>query len=68
MLIMRNAEPTHVAALKMSIDEMGEHERLPVPLSEQRLAADGFGAGSCFRALIATWDHVDAGCALFFDY
>lgn len=68
MLRIRNAERTDVAALKILIDEMGEHERLPVLLSEQQLAADGFGAGSCFRALIASWDHVDAGYALFFDY
>jgi GNAT superfamily N-acetyltransferase len=68
MLRIRNAERADVAALKSLIDEMSEHERLQAMLSEQHLAADGFGPRPSFQALIASWDEQDAGYALFFDY
>jgi GNAT superfamily N-acetyltransferase len=49
------------------IVEMGQHERLPVLTTEQRLVEDGFGIAPKFHALIAEVDGAIAGYALLFD-
>ena len=67
MLRVRNAEPADAKLLKNMIEEMGKHERLPVSITEQKLAADGFGPNPKFRALIAEWDRQPAGYALVYD-
>jgi GNAT superfamily N-acetyltransferase len=67
MIHVRNAERTDTKLLTQLILEMGQHERLPVFVTEERLAADGFGLSPRFRALIAEADGKAAGYALFFD-
>ena len=53
--------------LKTLISEMGEYERLPVSITEETLARDGFGPRQEFRVLIADLDNQPAGYALFFN-
>jgi GNAT superfamily N-acetyltransferase len=67
MLSIRPANVNDVSELKALILEMGEYERMPVVVSEESLALDGFGPRPKFRVLIAEWDDQPAGYAFFFD-
>jgi len=67
MLIIRPANLNDVGVLKALIHEMGEYERLPVVITEDSLARNGFGARPEFRVLIAEWDGEPVGYAFFFE-
>lgn len=67
MLFIRPANLNDVGVLKALIHEMGEYERLPVVVTEECLARNGFGVHPEFRVLIAEWDGQPAGYAFFFD-
>lgn len=67
MLSIRPANVNDGSELKALILEMGEYERMPVVVSEESLALDGFGPRPKFRVLIAEWDDQPAGYAFFFD-
>ena len=67
MLSILPANLSDVGVLKTLIHEMGEYERLPVVITEESLARDGFGPRPEFRVLIAEWDGQPAGYAFFFD-
>jgi GNAT superfamily N-acetyltransferase len=67
MLSIRTAEPRDVGVLRTMIHEMAEYERLPVVITDDRLAQDGFGARPEFRVLLAEWDGQPAGYAFFFN-
>ena len=67
MLLIRPAVRTDVSLIKTLIHEMGEYERLPVLITEETLAHDGFGPRQEFRVLIADWDSEPAGYAFFFN-
>jgi GNAT superfamily N-acetyltransferase len=67
MLSIRPAEPGDVGVLRTMIHEMAEYERLPVVITEERLAQDGFGARPEFRALLAEWDGQPAGYDFIFN-
>jgi GNAT superfamily N-acetyltransferase len=69
MLSLRPATIDDVALLRTMIRELAEfeHELDLVVIQEADLARDGFGANPSFRALIAEWDDLPAGYALFFD-
>ncbi len=67
MLSIRPANRNDVEKLKALIHEMGEYERLPVVITEETLARDGFGPRPEFRVLIADWDGQPAGYAFFFN-
>ena len=67
MLSIRSANLNDVNELKALIDEMGEYERMPVDVTKENLACDGFGPLPKFRVLIAEWDGQSAGYAFFFD-
>src|SRR5438045_9542445 len=49
------------------IHEMADYERLPITMTEEKLAQDGFGPRPSFRALLAEWDKQTAGYAFFFN-
>ena len=65
MLFIRPANLNDVGVLKALIHEMGEYERLPVVITEESLARNGFGVRPEFRVLIAEWDGEPAGYAFF---
>jgi hypothetical protein len=67
MLAIRAALRKDMDLLKTLINEMGEYERLPVSLTEETLARDGFGPRQEFRVLIADLDNQPAGYAFFFN-
>jgi GNAT superfamily N-acetyltransferase len=67
MLSIRPAVLNDMNLLKTLIHEMGEYERLPVMITEETLARDGFGPRPEFRVLIADWDGQAAGYAFFFN-
>jgi GNAT superfamily N-acetyltransferase len=67
MLSIRHANLHDVGELKALIHEMGEYERMPVVVTKESLARDGFGPRPEFRVLIAEWDGQPAGYAFFFD-
>jgi GNAT superfamily N-acetyltransferase len=67
MLSIRPAVRSDVDLLKTLIHEMGEYERLPVAITEEILARDGFGPRPEFRVLIADWDGQPAGYTFFFN-
>ncbi len=67
MLSIRPANLHDVGELKALIHEMGEYERMPVVVTKESLARDGFGPRPEFRVLIAEWDGQPAGYAFFFD-
>jgi GNAT superfamily N-acetyltransferase len=67
MLSIRPANLNDVSELKALIHEMGDYERMPVVVTEENLARDGFGPRPEFRVLIAEWDRQTAGYAFFFD-
>ena len=66
MLSIRPANLNDVSELKALIHEMGEYERMPVVVTKESLARDGFGPRPEFRVLIAEWDGQPAGYAFFF--
>src|SRR6266849_9703259 len=66
MLSIRPANLHDVGELKALIHEMGEYERMPVVVTKESLARDGFGPRPEFRVLIAEWDGQPAGYAFFF--
>ncbi|MGH9544488.1 MAG: GNAT family N-acetyltransferase [Terriglobales bacterium] len=68
MLSIRPAQAGDVPALNALIHEFAEFERLPVAATEAGLLRDGFCGSPKFRVLIAEWDGLAAGYALFFDY
>src|SRR5207302_6149703 len=67
MLSIRPANLHDVGELKALIHEMGEYERMPVIVTKEILARDGFGPRPGFRVLIAEWDGQPAGYAFFFN-
>jgi hypothetical protein len=67
MLSIRPAVRNDLHLLKVLIDEMGEYEHLPVIVTEETLARDGFGPRPEFRVLIADWESEPAGYAFFFN-
>jgi GNAT superfamily N-acetyltransferase len=67
VLVIRPANLNDVGILNTLIHEMGEYERLPVTITEEDLARDGFGPRPEFRVLIAEWDGQPSGYAFFFD-
>jgi GNAT superfamily N-acetyltransferase len=67
MLSIRFANRDDITLLKTLIDEMAEYEHLPISITEDALARDGFGIQPRFRALVAEWDGQPAGYAFFFN-
>jgi len=70
MLSIRPATIDDAALLQTLIRELAEFEReldLCV-IEEAELVRDGFGPAPKFRALIAEWNGITAGYALFFDF
>jgi GNAT superfamily N-acetyltransferase len=67
MLTIRQANLKDVPTLLSLIREMAEYEKLPLLITEQTLATDGFGSHTRFRVLIAEYDGEPAGYAFFFD-
>jgi GNAT superfamily N-acetyltransferase len=70
MLSIRPATIDDAALLRTLIRELAEFERelhLCV-IEEADLVRDGFGPTPKFRALIAEWNGITAGYALFFDF
>lgn len=70
MLRIRPATITDAAFLWTMVRELAEfeHELHLVTIHEGDLARDGFGENPRFRAIIAEWEHVPAGYALFWPY
>jgi GNAT superfamily N-acetyltransferase len=70
MLLIRPATIDDVALLRTMIRELAEFERElnRCVIEEADLVRDGFGTNPKFRALIAEWNGLPAGYALFFDY
>lgn len=71
MLSLRPATPADVPLLLRLIRELADYERAPaaVVATEASLLRDGFGAEPRYRAIVAEWDSVPAGFALwFFNY
>jgi GNAT superfamily N-acetyltransferase len=67
MLVIRAAVREDMNLLKSLIEEMGEYERLPVSITEETLAQDGFGLRKEFSVLITDFDDEPAEYALFFN-
>ncbi len=67
MLNIRQANLNDVSLLHSLIQEMADYERLPLLITEETLASDGFGAHGKFRVLLAVCDGEPAGYAFFFD-
>ena len=67
MLNIRQANLHDVPLLHSLIREMAEYERLPLLITEQTLARDGFGVSPRFQVLIADFEGEPAGYALFFE-
>jgi GNAT superfamily N-acetyltransferase len=67
MLVIRPAVPNDVDLLRALIHEMGEYEHLPVSITAETLARDGFGPRPEFRVFIADLDSQPAGYAFFFN-
>ena len=70
MLSIRTATIDDVKLLRKLIRELAEYENEleHVLITEADLARDGFGPQPKFRVLLAFWDHMPAGYALFFDF
>jgi GNAT superfamily N-acetyltransferase len=67
MLEIHPAVRNDVDLLRTLIHEMGEYESLPVSITAETLARDGFGPRPEFRVLIADLDKQPAGYAFFFN-
>jgi hypothetical protein len=61
MLNIRQANLNDVPMLRSLIQEMADYEHLPLLITEQTLATDGFGAHAKFRVLIADLYGAPAG-------
>ena len=70
MLSIRLATVNDVPLIRTMIRELAEYEREldSVLITEEQLADDGFGDDPKFSVLIAEWDGLAAGYALFFDF
>ena len=70
MLRIRPATIADTALLWTMIRELAEfeHELELVTIREEDLARDGFGENPRFRAIIAEWEQIPAGYALFWPY
>jgi len=70
MLSIRLAIEDDAFLLKTLIHELAEFERLEheTIVTEEDILRDGFGPHPKFRALIAEWDGLPAGYALFFEF
>jgi GNAT superfamily N-acetyltransferase len=70
MLSIRSATAKDVPLLRSMICELAEYEREldSVRITEEQLAADGFGDDPKFRALIAEWNDEPAGYAVYFPF
>ena len=70
MLSIRAATVNDVPLLRTMIRELAEYEREldSVRITEEQLATDGFGEDPKFCALIAEWNGVPAGYAVFFQF
>jgi GNAT superfamily N-acetyltransferase len=68
MLIIRKAQPEDVGTILTLIRGLAEYERAPLSAeaTEQDLLRDGFGPQPRFHCVIADWDGVPAGFALYF--
>ena len=68
MLSIRNAEPADAPLVLQFIRRLAEYEREPnaVVATEKDLLRDGFGPEPKYRCLLAEWDGMPAGFALFF--
>ena len=67
MLSIRSATASDVAVLSTMIHEMARYERLPLSMTQEQLASDGFGPKPQFRVILAEWDGEPAGYAFFFN-
>jgi GNAT superfamily N-acetyltransferase len=68
MLLIRAAQPQDVGTILAMIRGLAEYERAPLSAeaTEQDLLRDGFGHQPRFHCVIADWDGVPAGFALYF--
>ena len=68
MLLIRAAQPEDVETILKLIRGLAEYEREPLAAqaTAQDLLRDGFGADPKFHCLIAEWQGVAAGFALYF--
>jgi len=66
MLNIRKANLNDLPVLRALIQEMADYERLPLSITEETLAQDGFGTQPRFRALLADIEGEPAGYAFFF--
>jgi GNAT superfamily N-acetyltransferase len=68
MLQIRAAQPEDVGTILAMIRGLAEYERAPLSAeaTEQDLLRDGFGPQPRFHCVIADWDGVPAGFALYF--
>jgi GNAT superfamily N-acetyltransferase len=70
MLSIRPATVDDAALLTAMIRELASFEHLEheVNITEECVVRDGFGAHPKFRAVIAEWDGVPVGYAVFFEF
>lgn len=70
MLLIRPANINDASLLRTFIRELAEFERELhlCTIEDADLARDGFGPNPKFRALIAEWNGLSAGYALFYSY
>jgi GNAT superfamily N-acetyltransferase len=68
MLLIRAAQPEDVGTILAMIRGLAEYERAPLSAeaTEQDLLRDGFGPLPRFHCVLADWDGVPAGFALYF--
>lgn len=70
MLRIRSAAVEDVPTIRELVCELALYEGLAahVRITKADLSRDGFGSQPEFRALIAEWEGVSVGCALFFNH
>jgi GNAT superfamily N-acetyltransferase len=70
MLNIRDANAADAAPIRQLIAELAQYAGRSGEdrITEEELARDGFGDHPAFRVLIAEWDGVLAGFALYFSY